>query len=710
MLERFTASILRWISAPGSSDPVQTNRIRLLNAYSLIISLIAVLVAMSFAFTTARTEVIGIAIGAALVASAILTRFLLVRKRFDAAAGLTLGVLAIIGTLMTLVRGVGEPIGFAAFISLLILSGFLLGSWYILLAALFIAIIDFTAHLATSLEFIPLIPEPLSPVATWQLHTIVYIFVAVMTYLFISNLQDALKRVEHELHIRQQAERALGASEARNRMLVDGARDVVFTTDVNGRIASLNPAFENVLGHMGTDWLGKSFLDLTHPDDQALTREQYNALVQARATVPPTEIRWVHAEGHSVYMEISASLYAYGGEPLIVGIARDTTARREAENMMQQAQKLDSLGLLAGSIAHDFNNLLVGMLGQTTLALQKLPPSSPATPPLTKATRAAERAAEITRQLLAYSGRGQFQLATVNLNSVVEDNLQLLYLAVPKHIFLNTRLAELLPPIEADRGQIQQVVMNLILNAAQAIGDEKGSVVITTGTCLVTPADKRFWELTGRPLAPGSYVTLKISDTGRGIPAETLRQIFEPFYSTKEDGNGLGLAAVLGIVRGHRGGIHVSSTLGHGTTFTLVFPAVAMETAVEPLPAAPLPAVSGTLLVIDDEEPVRDAVADILGAEGLTVLTASSGREGLQILESRRGEIDLVLLDLTMPGMSGEETYHAIREIDAELDVLLSSGYNEQEAMQRFLGKGTVGFLQKPYSYDMLIAKVHEYM
>ncbi len=338
--------------------------------------------------------------------------------------------------------------------------------------------------------------------------------------------------------------------------------------------------------------------------------------------------------------------------------------RQQAEDAMRQAQKLESLGVLAGGIAHDFNNLLVAMLGQSSLALKQLPAESTAHAHIEKAVGAARRAADLTRQLLAYSGRGQFQVLPVNLNTLLQENLHLFEVAIPKNVRLVSDLAESLPFISGDVGQMQQVVMNLIINAAEAIGRNLGTVRVATNTYYITPTDVQLWKYVGSPLTPGLYATLSVRDNGSGMNAATLSKIFDPFFTTKVTGRGLGLAAVLGIVRSHKGGLRVESKPGQGTTFTLYFPVSmtqpTVQTDVEPEPGAGLP--RGLVLMIDDEEPVREAVTDILESEGLTVITAPDGRAGLTRYRERQADIQLVLLDLSMPGLSGEETFHELTQ------------------------------------------------
>ncbi len=372
---------------------------------------------------------------------------------------------------------------------------------------------------------------------------------------------------------------------------------------------------------------------------------------------------------------------------------------QSTEERLRQTQKLESLGVLAGGIAHDFNNLLTGIIGNVSLALDCEPPSSPLRGYLEEAVRASERAADLTRQLLAYSGKGRFAIQRVNLSEIVRQISSLIQTSISKNVQVMLNLADGPPPIEADPSQVQQIVMNLIINAAEAIGpDADGLVVVETGQAR---ADEPYLRtaLGADSATPGDYVYVEVRDTGSGIDAETLPKIFDPFFTTKFTGRGLGLAAVLGIVRGHRGALKVESALGKGSTFRVMFPATAGAQPVEkPVEAQADFCSGGTVLVIDDEETVRHIAQKALENRGCRVLVAENGQIGVDVYAREAGEIALVLLDLTMPVLNGEQTFHRLQRIRPGVKVILMSGYDEADAMSRFRGAGLVGFLQKPYS------------
>jgi CheY-like chemotaxis protein len=379
---------------------------------------------------------------------------------------------------------------------------------------------------------------------------------------------------------------------------------------------------------------------------------------------------------------------------------------------MLQTQKLESLGVLAGGIAHDFNNLLVSMLGNVDLALARTNPDSEGRPFLLKIDAAAQRAAELANQMLSYSGRGRFVVEPIDLSRLVEETGQLLSTAVSKRAAVRYDLKRDLPPIEADATQLRQVVMNLLTNASDALGEQDGVITVRTGVAeLGHDALAEHWL--DESLTEGRYVWLEVADTGCGMDAETRKRIFDPFFTTKQSGRGLGLAATLGIVRGHRGGLHVDSAPGEGTVFRLAFPApglAAAPAAANP-PAAPgtfaaRPEGQGVVLVADDEPEVLEVVRTMLESAGYGVLPANDGVEAVAIFRARREEIVAVVLDLTMPRMNGEETLLALRRIEPGLRVVISSGYSGQDTIHRVLDGDRTAFIQKPYRTQALIDAV----
>jgi two-component system cell cycle sensor histidine kinase/response regulator CckA len=398
------------------------------------------------------------------------------------------------------------------------------------------------------------------------------------------------------------------------------------------------------------------------------------------------------------------------GQPCgCVATFQDFSAHRQAERKrldferrLLQSQKLESIGVLAGGIAHDFNNLLTGVLGHANFARGELARGSTNVDHLlAQVETSAQRAADLCRQLLAYAGKGQIVVRLIDLNVAVQQTVPLLKLSIAKKVTLDLQLGSGLPPLRGDPSQINQVLLNLVTNASEAIGASPGTVTIRTERVNVTPMD--MLTLTASPeMEPGTFICLEVRDTGCGIGPETIAHIFEPFFTTKFVGRGLGLAAVIGIVQGHRGGVRVSSQMGLGTTFELFFPIVptTVRGTASPFPNAA--ASRGTVLVVDDDLTVREFATAILSGAGYNVVTAVDGEDALVKLRRDATQFDAVLLDLTMPKLDGEDTLIAIRMISANLPVVLTSGYGEQAVVQRFVGRGLADFLAKPFMGDAL--------
>jgi len=500
--------------------------------------------------------------------------------------------------------------------------------------------------------------------------------------------------------------------------------DALIATDEQGRIKFMNPLAETLTGWRQGAAVGLD-ADVVFQIIDATSRR-----------VNPSPVREVLDTGKIVFLQNNTLLLARNGRetpiddsaaPIlndrgevigVVLIFRDVTERKQAEKILLQAHKMESLGVLAGGVAHDFNNLLVAILGQISLALARSPADSEVSHHLEKAAQAAEQAAELTRQLLAYSGRGQFRRQPLSLNELVLKNRQLLEAAIPKGVEIELDMADSLPLVNADPSQMQQVIMNLILNAAEAFGEQTGTITLRTGLQTINSTDMAYWRYTGEVLRPDHYVSLEVTDTGCGIPVELTTDVFEPFFTTKRTGRGLGLSAVLGAVRGHGGGISLDSQPGNGTSFRLVFPIseherpglsfAVKEPEEPPVLAAPSPVVDTRVnrqkvLIIDDELFVQEAIADTLEMEGIEVMTASDALTGIAIYEAHKTDIGLILLDLSMPGMGGAQAFHRLREIDPEVRVVLLSGYDKQEVMHKDDWQGLAAFIQKPYELYLLI-------
>ncbi len=383
-------------------------------------------------------------------------------------------------------------------------------------------------------------------------------------------------------------------------------------------------------------------------------------------------------------------------------VDRDITEERLQQQQLEHTQRLESLGILAGGIAHDFNNILTAIMGNAAMAGRQMKDTAPAKMFLSRIEAASQRASELCKQMLAYSGKGQFVIKAVNLSEIVHDMARLMEVSIRKNVVIKYDLTEQLPAVEADEAQLQQVILNLITNANEAIGDSSGVIAFSSG---VMQADDAYLAETISPehVKPGRYVFLEVSDSGCGMDAKTMKKMFDPFFTTKFTGRGLGMSAVLGIVRGHHGALRVYSEPGKGTTFKILLPASDQQIAGEQLQGVDSAHdAQGTILVVDDEETIREVAAMMLEDAGFAVLTAENGLQALDVYRDHQHEIAGVLMDMTMPKMDGKACFRELRRINADVQVVLSSGYNEQDATSRFAGKGLAGFIQKPYSPEAL--------
>jgi PAS domain S-box-containing protein len=513
-------------------------------------------------------------------------------------------------------------------------------------------------------------------------------------------------------------------SEQKYRSVMDTIQEVVFQLDKAGTWTFLNPAWSEITGFSVAETIGRFWDTYVYADDHALIRERLRPLLERQRTESHGELRFVTRSGDLRWIEFFARL-TLGPDDQVLGISGtlididDRKAadleRKALEHKLLETQKLESLGVLAGGIAHDFNNLLMTILGNAELALLDLPALAPAVTAVSRIELAARRAAELTGQMLAYAGKGRMVIELFEMNTLVEEITALLEVSIAKTTMLRYMLAPQLPSIAGDATQIRQVIMNLVLNAAEAVGAAPSTIVIATGALHVDQSYlARTWLAPELP--EGEYVFLEVVDTGPGMSTETLAKIFDPFFTTKFTGRGLGLAAVLGIVRGHSGALKVESTLGQGTTFTILFPAALArqehapalppaevgDAAALPRPLASADVSAHLLLVIDDEEGVRSVAARILERFGFTVITAADGRLGVDLFREHADRIAAVLVDLTMPRLDGEQTMREIRAIRPDTRVVIMSGYDQQSLTERFAELSPAGFLQKPFQPAVL--------
>lgn len=528
--------------------------------------------------------------------------------------------------------------------------------------------------------------------------------------------------------------------------------------DSEGRVVWVNEAECRLLGLQRGQILGRPIWEFVAPREQ---RESQQAVVRKLAHEEPLSVferSYIRPDGSPLLLEIHDQ-YRYDEDGHLIGLRSyllDITARKRAEDellqvqqtletsirertqelelaiqflqremeerqaaqteqrrleaQMQQAQRMESVGVLAGGVAHEFNNLLTSIMGYASMAELETPEGSHVRENIAQVLTAARNAADLTRQMLAYSGRGRFILEPLDLSLTVENTARLLDSSTSKKAEVVLHLEKDLPRIEADAGQVRQIVINLATNASEALGEQAGQIVVATGMQWAA-AGELASLVPGRPMPPGLYVYLEVADNGCGMDAAMLPRIFDPFFTTKFPGRGLGLAAVLGIVRSHQGSIVVTTAPGQGTTMRVLFPArgeAATAPAEQPKNESDPMAWrgAGTVLVVEDEEPVRKLACSILEGAGLSVLSAENGSEGVALFREHAAILRAVLLDLTMPGMDGAEVFRAMVETRPDARVVLCSGYNEQEIVARMAGCHPAGFLRKPYLPAELIQQM----
>jgi PAS domain S-box-containing protein len=528
-----------------------------------------------------------------------------------------------------------------------------------------------------------------------------------------ADLRQRLSAVGRQLGLfqdRRRAEKRLRAREERFRALVENGSDVTALVGTDGLFRYVSGPVRRLLGHAPEDLVGRSPYDLMHREDVAAARAGFAALL-ARGGEPLTATyRLRHRDGSWRWLEMVAVSHRHN--PAIRGLvvnARDVTERRSLEDQLRQSQKMEAVGRLAGGVAHDFNNLLAVMLGYTTLTLSRAHDAAAVMRNLEQIKTAAERAANLTRQLLAFSRKQVLMPRIVDLGDVVAELDSMLGRLIGEDIQLATDVRSAHGLVKADRGQMEQVIVNLAINARDAM-PRGGRLSIGLHD---VDLDDSVRDQMG--LRPGPYVRLDVSDTGVGMDADTLSRLFEPFFSTKEKGKGtgLGLATVYGIVKQSGGHIAVESTPGRGTTFRIWLPRV--EEVVDPVVPVPatslapgLAAGSETILLVEDEDAVRGLMCEVLEGQGYTVLKASGGEEALRVSRGHGGAVDLLLTDVVMPGMSGREVASAIAAERPGLRVLFASGYTAEAIARHGVLEPGTDLIHKPFTPEALLRRVRE--
>ncbi len=510
-------------------------------------------------------------------------------------------------------------------------------------------------------------------------------------------LVESVIGVSTDVTDRERARRSLQESEQKFRDLLDKLGEGFGLVDANETFTFANPAAEQIFGVGEGQLVGRNLREFVDPEDLQRIPGRTRHRMSGQKETYELSIWRPNRERRQILVNVTPIVDAKGNYLGANGLIQDVTERRLAEGSLRQAQKLESLGVLAGGIAHDFNNLLTAILGNLNLAQMRLPADSEALPLLENVEKTVLRAADLSKQMLAYSGKGRFVVEHHDLNALVKEMTHLMQVSISKKTTLDLRLHPEALPIEADGTQVHQVVMNLVTNAADAIGEAEGLISVTT---LIQEVKAGAFPAAnpGQTLVPGPYAVLEVRDSGCGMGPEVIERIFDPFFSTKAAGRGLGLSAMLGILRGHKAGLQIHSQPDKGSTFRILLPMGAEEpervSSSETVSNQPF---TGEALVVDDEPMVLEFAAKALTALGFKTTEARDGMEAVNIFTQSPNRFDLVLLDLTMPRMDGREALRAFRLLRPDLPVILSSGYSDQEFIQNLAAEPGLAFLQKPY-------------
>ena len=533
-------------------------------------------------------------------------------------------------------------------------------------------------------------------------------------------LRRQLAVLKSELQSQQWLLDALESQSAQYRALFELMPGSVVLLDAKGYIRDANPHFCRAMCYAREELIGLHVSQISHAKPEII---EQNIARMIGGEVLNHEVTNIQKDGSLRFYELrEAAVTLPDGSMSILAVSNDITDRKRAEQaklemerQLLHTQKLDSLGALAGGIAHDFNNLLSVIMANIEIAISDIPTTSPVQNSLNNALLAGKRAAELTRQMLAYSGRGRFNTSEVDLSNLARNLSDLLRVSISKSIRLELNLASQLPLIEADAAQIQQVLMNLVTNASEAVGDKPGVVTVSTSVRECDASYLAETRTSNKP-RPGRYVVLEVSDTGCGMDDTVCAKLFDPFFTTKFVGRGLGLSAVLGIVQGHGGAIMVSSKPKKGAVMSAVFPALP-KTSEHASVREPFPlktaghatqALTGTVLVADDEPQVRSLMELLLKRMGLRVLAASDGLQAVELFRKYADDISFVLVDLTMPNMDGRGAVAEIRKIRPDAKVVLTSGYEGGDIMSRHREQGFDAFIQKPCDLDTFQPIVHQ--
>jgi len=621
-----------------------------------------------------------------------------------------------------LILGGSDSPAVLGFFTVVLMAGLLLDNRW---AYFFTSLSVFYAVIVFFIETAGRLPEPLvriTPLYLWG-SFVLAIFVLIIIYeLSTEKLNialegtrknvEALNKQNHLLQETQQAlranllelsrtESALRLSQKHLKTVVQSAPVIVWTSDIEGRMTLLEGKTLSSVNIQANQFHGESIFDALGERVQDL-EEKIKSVLQGETIVSIENLK-----GH-IFETHFSPLIEDGAVNGIIGVAIDITERVQAQDAMIHLQKTESLGVLAGGIAHDFNNLLVGILGQASVGLYKMEDSHPSRKHIEKSILASEKAGRLIHQLLAYSGRGQFKLESFDLNELVRENINLFQTALSQKTDFQISLHDVPLIIDGDLAQLQQVIMNLIINGAEAISQRSGELTVKTSPVVVTDSSKQK-DWAGSSLLAGTYAGLEISDTGCGMTSDILKKIFDPFFTTKDTGQGLGLAAVQGIVNGHDGSLSVSSEVNVGTTFQVLLPLSAghgAELKHQDSFSTSLSTDISTVLQVDDDPSVCETLKDIFSAQEISIFSSLTRQQGIETFQQNHENIDLIILDMTMPGISLEATISQLKTINSKTPIILSSGFDRDEVARQIDSKLIQGFISKPYSIDLFLSQL----
>ncbi len=508
----------------------------------------------------------------------------------------------------------------------------------------------------------------------------------------------AVSVLSKDITDRRQAEEALKRSEEKYRQLVEHSSEAIFILN-QGLFNYANPRTEQMLGHALDDLHLISFLNLVIAEDREMVFDRQKAILDGDHSTTTYSFRIVNKEDATIWVETNSVFILWDRQPCSLNFMRDITRQKRTETRLLQAQKMESIGTLAGGIAHDFNNLLMGIQGHASLTLLNLDKSDPNFEHLKTIESLVASGANLTKQLLGFARGGKYEVKRVDLNALIVKTSDTIG-RTRKEITIHRHLEKNLWTTDVDQGQIEQVLLNLLVNAWQAMPGG-GDLYLETQNIVLD--ESRFKPIAKRK---GPYVKISVTDTGIGMDEQTKERIFEPFFTTREmgRGTGLGLASVYGIVKNHNGFINVYSEKGQGTTFNIYLPATIRKGGKDRQPDAEAEAEGAsfdeTILIIDDEAMILNVATDMLKTLGYRILTAQNGPAAIELYRRQMDRIDLIILDMVMPEMSGSDIFDELKKINPRVKVLLSSGYSLNSQAAQILDRGCDGFIQKPFTLN----------